>query len=557
MTEPNSSSARRFLRPGVILLTMLGALWFLPACAKRDGAQQTAKGNLIHLGNGTEPSDLDPQTVTGRPESNIIRTLMEGLVVPDPRTLEPRPGQAESWEVSADGRVYTFHLRADARWSNGDPVTAADFVGSWRRMLTASLGSEYAYQLYLVEGAEAYHKGQLKDFAQTGFKALDARTLEVTLVHPTSYFLDLLHHYSWYPVHLPTVEKFGGLDRKGSAWTRAENYVGNGPFVLKEWIPNQHIEVRKSPTYWGAADVRLDGARFYPVENTDAEERMFRTGQLDVTNALPLSKIDHYRDNRGDVLRLDPYLASAYFRVNVNRPQLKDPRVRRALALAIDRHGLAYEVQRGVKLPTHSFTPEMPSFTPPQNFPDDVAEARRLLAEAGFPEGKGLPPIELLYPTSDTGRIVCEALQAMWVANLGIDVRLYNQEWKVYLDTMNNQGYDVAWSAWIGDYVNPMTFLDMNVTDGGNNRTGWSNARYDELVALAAATVDSAERNAHYAEMENLLGAEVPVIPLYTYTNSFVIDPAVKGWYPNLLDIHPLQAVWLERGGAAATEKTD
>ncbi|MCF3651014.1 peptide ABC transporter substrate-binding protein [Synoicihabitans lomoniglobus] len=529
------------------LLCLSLALSILAAGCTKRGAEPIAQGNTLHVGNSTEPSDLDPQTVTGRPESKVIRTLIEGLVIPDPVTLEPRPGQAESWEISEDGRVYTFHLRPEAKWSNGDTVTAQDFVGSWQRILTPSLGSEYAYNLFLVVGGEAYNKGELTDFSQTGFKALDDRTIEVTLVNPTGYFLDLLTHYSWHPVHLPTVEKFGGLTRKGTAWTRAENYVSNGPFVLAEWIPNQHIEVRKSPTYWGRDGVKLDAVRFYPIESTDTEERMFRTGQLDVTDALPLSKIDHYRDERKDVFHLDPYLAAAYFRVNVNKPQLSDPRVRRALALAIDRDGLAYEVQRGVKTPAHSFTPQMPVFNPPITFEDNVEKARALLAEAGYPGGKGLPAIEILYPTSDTGRIVCEALQAMLSANLGIDVRLYNQEWKVYLDTMNNQAYDMAWSAWIGDYADPMTFLDMMVTDGGNNRTGWSNARYDALVAEAGTLGDAHDRAVRYSEMEQILGAEVPVIPLYFYTKHYVMSPAVKGWHPTLLDIHPLQNVWLER----------
>ncbi len=514
-------------------------------CAKQHTGE--SKGNVLHLGNGTEPSDLDPQTVTGRPESTVIRTLIEGLVTPDPRTLEARPGQAESWDVSEDGRVYTFHLRPDARWSNGDPVTASHFVESWQRILTPSLGSEYAYMLYPVVGAEAYHKGELEDFGRTGFAALDERTVRITLNNPTSYFLSLLQHYSWHPIHPPTVARFDGMTRKGSAWTRPENYVGNGPFVLKEWIPNQHIEVVPSPTYWGRDQVRLGGVRFYPIDSYDTEERMFRTGQLDVTYSLPLSKIDHYRDNRQDVFRLDDFMGSAYFRLNVNRPQLQDERVRRALGLAIDRHGLAYEVQRGVKFPAYSFCPKMPGYTPPKTFTDDVAAAKQLLAEAGFPDGKGLPRIEILYPTSDTGRIVCEALQAMWRSNLGIDVQLYNQEWKVYLDTMNEQNYDVAWSAWIADYVDPLSFLDMMVTEGGNNRTGWSSPRYDALLESALATTDAAQRQAIFTEMEEIIGREVPVIPLYTYTKYYAIDPAVKGWHPTLLDIHPLQDVWLER----------
>jgi oligopeptide transport system substrate-binding protein len=414
-------------------------------------------------------------------------------------------------------------------------------------MLTPSLATEYAYNLYLVENAEAYNKGELTDFSQVGFKALDDRTVEVRLNNPTGYFLDLLLHNSWYPVHLPTVEAHGGLDRKGSRWTRPENYVGNGAFILKEWIPNQHIEVVPSPTYWDAAAVKLDGVRFYPIENYDTEERMFRSGQLDVTQSMPLNKIDEYRANRQDVLRVDDYLAAAYFRLNVTRPQLQDPKVRRAISLALDRVALAEVVLRGAKFPAYHFAPDMPGFTPPDTFEDNVEEARRLLAEAGYPNGEGLPRFEILYPTSDSGRIVCEALQAMLRENLNIDVGLYNQEFKVYLESMQNRDYDVAWSAWIGDYVDPMTFLDMNVTDGGNNRTGWSNAEYDQLVRDVQAVGDPTERAALFYQMEEILGREVPVVPLYFYTSTYAKSTDVKGWHPTLLDIHPFRDVWLER----------
>jgi oligopeptide transport system substrate-binding protein len=526
-----------------IIVSVLGLTW-LAGCA---GQRAVEKGNVIHLANGTEPSDLDPQIITGRPEANIVRALMEGLVTPDPETLAPRPGQAERWEISADGLVYTFYLRPNAKWSNGDAVTAHDFVGSYQRMLTPALASQYAYQLYLANNAEAYHRGEIEDFSEVGFKALDDLTLEITLDHPTSYFLNVLIHTSWYPVHLPTVEKFGGLERQGTRWTRPENYVGNGPFVLDEWIPNQHIDVVRNPHYWGAADVRLDGARFYPIENADTEERMFRTGQLDVTQALPLNKIDEYRANHQDVLQVDDFFVSAYYRVNVNRPALSDPRVRRALALAIDRTGLAEEVQRGTKTPAFSLTPPLPNFQPPIVFEDNLEKARALLAEAGFPNGEGLPEIEVLYPTSDSGRIITEALQAMWRNGLNIDVSLFNQEFKVYLQSMSNQDYDVAWSAWGGDYADPMTFLDTMVTDGGNNRTGWSNAEYDRLVDEVQTVLDPAQRMALFVQMEQIIGREVPIIPLYFYTSFYAKSTEVKGWHSTLLNIHPLQHVWLER----------
>lgn len=529
----------------LISLAGAGALMAFPGCG--GGNPATGKGNVLHLANDTEPSDLDPQTITGRPESTIVRALMEGLVTPDPKTLEPRPGQAERWEISEDGLVYTFYLRPGAKWSNGDPVTAHDFVGSYRRMLTPSLASQYAYQLFLVNNAEAYHKGEIPDFAEVGFKAIDDRTLEITLDHPTGYFLNVLIHTSWYPVHLPTVEKFGGLERQGTRWTRPENYVGNGPFLLEEWTPNQHIDVVRNPLYWDAANVKLDGARFYPIENADTEERMFRTGQLDVTRALPLNKIDEYRENHQDVLQVDDFFVSAYYRINVNRPQLSDPRVRRALALAIDRTGLTQEVQRGTKTPAFSLTPPLPQFEPPVVFEDNLDRARELLAEAGFPNGEGLPRIEILYPTSDSGRIITEALQAMWRNGLNIDVALYNQEFKVYLQSMTNQDYDVAWSAWGGDYADPMTFLDTMVTDGGNNRTGWSNAVYDQLIEDVQTVTDPVRRAELFIEMERIIGEDVPIIPLYFYTSVYAKNQEVKGWHGTLLDIHPLQNVWLER----------
>lgn len=526
----------------VLGVAVLGSLM---GCAKPGAGPAADKGNVLHLANGTEPSDLDPHTVEGRPESNILRTLIEGLVIPDAKTMEPMPGQAESWEISDDGLVYTFKLRPEAKWSNGDKVTAQDFLGSWRRILTPSLASKYAYNLFMVEGAEAFQKGEIEDFGATGFKALDDRTIRITLRNPTSYLLNVMMHSSWYPVHLPTVDKFGGLTRGGTKWTRPENYVGNGPFVLTEWKPHQHVQVMRNPTYWD--DVRLDGVRFYPIENADTAERMFRTGQLDGTRDLPLGKVDTYRNERREVLRIDPFLATGFLKVNVNRPQLADPRVRRAIALSIDRVGLAEEVLRGVKRAHYNFSPVMPSFQPEARFSDHAEEARALLAAAGYPGGKGLAPIEILFPTSDSGRIVCEALQAMIRGTLGIDVRLYNQEWTVYLDTLSNLNYDISWSAWVGDYVDPMTFMDMMVTDGGNNRTGWSSPRYDELIQLAQAEGDQIKRNGYFEEMEDILGAEVPVIPLYSYTNAYLLSPAVKGWYPTLLGIHPFQEVWLER----------
>lgn len=526
-----------------LLAASLAALAALGGCkpSKPAGSLQ-----VIHVGNSTEPADLDPQTVTGRPESDIIRTLIEGLVIPDPKTLEPQPGMAERWEVSADGLTYTFHLRANAVWSDGRPITSADFVGSWKRMLTPALGAEYAYNLYVVAGAEDYHKGKVTDFAATGFQAPDARTVRITLAHPTSYFLNLLLHTSWYPVPLHVVEKFGGLARKGTPWTRPENYVGNGPFVLKEWRQNQKVIVARSPTYWARDRVKLDEVHLYATDNADTEERMFRTGQLDIARQVPLSKIDTYRAENPDVLKVEPFLATAYVRVNTKRAHLADPRVRRALALAIDREALCKNVLRATKFPARSLTPPgTAGFNPPVGFADDLAAAKALLAEAGYPEGRGLPPVEALYPTSDNGRIIMEAIQQMWRKGLGIDARLLNQEWKVYLDTLNTLNFDVCWSAWVGDYADPMTFLDLMTTNSGNNRTGWSNADFDARVEQARRTAGLAPRQEIYRQLEEILARESPVLPLYVYSSVTLVSPKVVGRYPTSLDVHPFNEMSL------------
>ena len=512
----------------------------------RTGADADDK-MIVRFANAAEPSDLDPHAVSGLPEYQAVTCLLEGLTRLHPRTLEPLPGQAESWEISDDGLVYTFHLRENAKWSNGDPVTARDFVRSWRRILLPSFGSEYSYMLHAVVGARAFNRGEITDFGQTGFKALDERTVQITLAHPTSYFLKLLIHQSWMPVHLPTLEKFGGAERKGTRWTRAENFVGNGALVMREWVPQQHIIMEPNPHYWDRSSVKLDELHVLPIDNADTEERMYRTGQVDITYSLPLSKIDTYRDESPESVDIAPAFVGAYFRVNVTRPAFADSRVRRALGMALDREAIARQVWRGTKFPAYSFTPPgVEGFEPGTPFRDDVTAARALLAEAGYPDGEGFPPFDILYPTSDNGRSVCEALQQMWRANLGIDVRLHNQEWKVYLDSMNTLDYDVTLGIWGGDYLDPMTFLDTLASSSGNNRTGWGSAAYDQLLDEVSREQNEAARLALFARMEQIIGAEVPVIPIYHYSKVRVVRPTIRGWYANALDVHPLHLLWID-----------
>ena len=520
----------------------LAGLFWLAGCSKSEpkaglstSAVSTGQRTVLNFGNGTEPQDIDPQIVTGVPENKIVNALFEGLVAEGPTGADTVGGVAERWEISEDGRVYTFFLRTTAKWSNGDPVTAQDFVASYRRMLTPSLAAEYAYKLHHVVGAEAFNKGELKDFAQVGLAAPDAHTLRVTLKHRAPFLIEAMKHYSWFPVHTPTVEKFGGLARKGTAWTRPENLVGNGPFVLKEWRPNQRIVVTRSPTYWDREQVKLETINFLPTESIDTEERMFRTGQVDRTNELPNTKIDTYKRDYAASYRQDPYFGVYFYRVNVTKAPLNDKRVRRALALAIDRESLVRNVTRGGQQPAYNFCPPSPMFTSQARIDGDLAEAKRLLAEAGFPAGRGFPKVDILYNTSENHRAIAEAIQQMWRTRLGVEIGLANQEWKVYLDSQDTLNYDLCRAGWIADYTDPNTFMDMWVTGGGNNDTGWSNATYDALVRTSLAAGSEQERLASYQQMEAILADELPIIPIYFYTRVFAVNPKLR-FVPNAID---------------------
>lgn len=529
-------------------LLKLLCLALLVSCgSSENNVTQGNKDKILHFGNGTEPQELDPHIVTGIPEHNIIAALLEGLVAKNPKTLEPEPAVAESWKISEDGKTYTFYLRDDARWSNGDPVTAEDFVWSWRRALLPALGNQYAYMLFSVVNAEAFASGEIDDFSQVGVQAIDAHTLVVNLVNPTPYFLQLLDHYSTYPVHRATIEKFGRADERGTRWTRAGNFVGNGPFVLDTWQLNKVIRVRKNPFYWHSDKVRLNGIDFRPIENVSTEERMFRAGQLHITQTVPIDKVPWYREHRPEVLQVAAYLGTYYYRFNVKSPQFKDPRVRRAMNLAIDREAIVRRITKGGEIPAYTFTPpDTMGYTAPSDLRFDPEEARRLLTEAGYPDGLGFPVTELLYNTSEGHQKIAVALQQMWKKNLNIEIGLNNQDWKVFLSSVNLGQYSLSRAGWIGDYVDPNTFLDMWVSGGGNNQTGWSNSRYDEIVLkLAPAASTQGKRYRLLQEAESILLDELPVIPLYIYTSKSLIQPSVHGVYGNLLDYIAYKYVWL------------
>ena len=512
---------------------------------KKNAAGENLK--ILKITVGSEPEDVDPHVVTGVPEHHIIAALTEGLVAEDPVDLHPVPGVAEKWEVSEDGKIYTFHIRENAKWSNGDPVTANDFAKSYKRILTPALASKYAYMLFVMEGAEDYSTGKLKDFSKVGVKAQDERTLQISLNAPTPYFLSLLNHYTWFPVHIATVEKHDGMTKRGSGWTKPENFVGNGPFILKSWQLGRKLVVEKSSTYWDAKTTKLDEIHFFAIELETTQENAFRAGQLHNIYNLHIDKVATYKKEHDDELRIKPHLASYFYRFNVNKKPCDDVRVRKALAMAIDRESIVKNVTKGEQLASTFFTPPgVAGYTARARFKEDIEEAQKLLAEAGYPNGEGFPSLELLYNTTEGHRIIAEAIQQMWKKNLNINVTLQNQEWKVYLDRQREMDYQISRAGWTGDYPDPNTFLDMWTSWSQQNQTGWADPKYDELIRKAAVTKDPSTRLEVFQEAEEILMDQLPIIPIYIYTRVYALHPAVKNWHANILDHHPWKHIDLD-----------
>ena len=520
----------------------------LTACSESVKPVDTAVENqILYIGNGTEPQDLDPHIVTGVPESKVLMALLEGLVIRNPDGPDPLPGVARDWDISEDGKTYIFYLRDDALWSNGDYVTAYDFVYAWNRVLMPSLGSKYPDMLYDIINAEEFNKGTIKDFSKVGVKALDSKTLKVSLKNPAPYFLELLCHYTTRPVHKETIESYGEMDTPGSQWTRPGNFMGNGPFTLDKWELNKVIVVKKNPSYWNSSVVKLNEIHFFPVDNASREDLMFRSGQLHVTSTVPPEKVESYQEKYPENIQVDPYYGTYYYRFNTKKTPFDSKLVRQALSLSLDRTLIVERVTKGGQQEAFSFTPPDPdAYFPPTYLEYNPEKAKDLLRQAGYIDGVDFPVVDLLYNTSEGHQKLAQAIQQMWKTSLNIDVTLTNTDWKVYLSRQSIGDFQIARAGWIGDYIDPKSFLDMMVTGRGNNQTGWSNKQYDNLLKEAANSTSQQQRFNKFYEAEKILMDEMPIIPIYTYTRIYMLHEDVKGWGNNILDSRPYQFVYLE-----------
>lgn len=498
--------------------------------------------------NEAEPETLDPAKMTGVTEHNLAMALFEGLCTLHPETLQPIPGVASWWDISADGLVYTFHLRKDAAWSNGDPFTAEDMRWSWERALREP-DCQYKEMFFPIRGAEAFAAaGEKADWGTVGVEVADPHTLRVTLHAPTAYFLELCAFETLMPVHRKSVEANPG------DWTQPGKMVANGPFVMELWKPRDRIEMVPNPRWWNRRIVRLERMVVKAIDDQGTSYNEYLAGGVDWIRSVASGKVldaqlhpDYY---------VQPYLGTYFFRFNVTKKPFDDPRVRKAFNQAVDKKVICEAVLKAGQIPaTGIVSPGIHGYPELQGLPYDPKRARELLAEAGFPEGKGFPEVDLLFNTSESHKQVCEKLVEMWKTNLGVRVTLRNCEWKVYLKDTRDMQYTVVRGAWIGDYADPNTFLDMWVTDRGNNNTGWSNARYDGLIAAAAKELDQAKRFKLLEEAERLLAVEeLPIMPMYYYVNQGLRRPRIQGWHENIRDLHPFQFIWMD-GPAAAGGK--
>ncbi|HUB67833.1 MAG TPA: peptide ABC transporter substrate-binding protein [Candidatus Methylacidiphilales bacterium] len=523
------------LAPGLILPAFcVGAVLLLIVFFYLFGSWTLSDQADLTLCNGDEPQTLDPAIMTGQLESRIALALFEGLTTRKPNG-EVAPGMADSWTMSPDGLTYIFHLRPGIKWSNGEPLTSYDFLNSWERALNPATASEYAYQLcYLVNG-DAYNKGQITDFSKVGVKAPDDHTLIVTLAHPTAYFLQLAAFQTLCPVPLTVIKKYG------DDWTKPEHIVSNGPYILKRWRLNDYILLEANPYYW--RPVAIHRIKVLPTNNATTCFNLFYSKKTDLildTRSIPSILVQDIKNE--PYFHANPYGATTFIRFNVKRKPFDDPRVRQALALALDKKDIVEKITRGGESVADTLVPPgSTGYIAPQGLGYHPDEARRLLAEAGYPNGQGFPDVTILYAARGTAVDVATEIQALWRRELGItSIHLRGQEWKVYLNTQTLIDFDLCLSAWIGDYSDPQTFLDMFVTGGGNNQTNWGDPQYDQMLQTSEYTSDPAKRMQILQGMEKILvDDQVPIVPVYFWVGMALYYPdKVAGFEPNFVDDH-------------------
>ncbi len=498
----------------------------------------TASAEVVyHRGNDSNPETLDQHKTSTVSEAHILADLYEGLTVYDAKA-QVTPGMAESWTISDDGTVYTFKLR-DAKWSNGDPVTAEDFVFSLQRIMDPATGAKYANILYPVKNAEKVNKGEMKP-EEMGVRAIDDKTLEITLEQATPYFLELLTHQTGLPVHPASVREHG------TDFVKPENMVTNGAYTLVEFTPNDKVVLTKNENYYGAADVQIDRVIYYPMEDRAACVRRYEAGEIDSCSDLPTDQMAELERKFGDQVRTPPYLGTYYYAIRTDKEPFNDVRVRKALSMSIDRDYLAEEIWAGTMLPAYSLVPPginnygEPAYADFKDMPmlDREDEAKKLLEEAGFGEGKPLR-VEISYNTSENHKNTAVAIADMW-KNIGIETTMINRDGASHYAYLRDDGdFDVARAGWIGDYSDPQNFLFLVESDNtGFNYAKYNNPEYDATMDEAAKETDLEKRAEILKKAEEMFVRDVPYITLLYYSSHSLVSPKLSGWEDNIQNKH-------------------
>ncbi|MFA9594560.1 oligopeptide ABC transporter substrate-binding protein OppA [Citrobacter telavivensis] len=511
------------------ILTALIAGNVATAAVVPAGVQLAEKQTLVR-NNGSEVQSLDPHKIEGVPESNISRDLFEGLIISDVDG-KPSPGVAEKWE-NKDFKVWTFHLRKDAKWSDGSPVTAHDFVYSWQRLANPNTASPYASYLQYghIVNIDDIVAGK-KPPTDLGVKAIDDNTFEVTLSEPVPYFYKLLVHSSVSPVPKAAVEKYG------EKWTQPANIITNGAYKLKDWVVNEHIVLERNPNYWDNAKTVINQVTYLPIASEVTDVNRYRSGEIDMTyNNMPIELFQKLKKEIPNEVHVDPYLCTYYYEINNQKAPFTDVRVRTALKLALDRDIIVNKVKNQGDLPAYSFTPpytDGAKLTQPEWFgwtqEKRNEEAKKLLAEAGYTAEKPLT-FNLLYNTSDLHKKLAIAAASIWKKNLGVNVKLENQEWKTFLDTRHQGNYDVSRAAWCADYNEPTSFLNMVLSDSSNNTTHYKSPAFDKILADALKATNEEQRTELYSKAEQQLDKDSAIVPVFYYVNARLVKPWVGGY---------------------------
>ena len=517
---------------------------FLSLCVPFQNAQATTTERVFRFANSRDPQSLDPAFLDARPETTIGRELFEGLVSYDPQTGKPLPGVAQNWTVSSDGRTYTFQLRTNALWSDGHPVLASDFIYAWKRLIEPSTAA-YFPKLFTeyVEGAKEYAKQRehgTGDFSTVGISAPNEHTITIRLKHATPFYLEVVGMASYYPIPQHRVEK------NNQAWAAPKNIVGNGPFVLESLRRKDNVVLRKNTKYWDAKNVNIDKVIIYPIEDDKSALNMYKAGELDWIGAVPTILLPKLR--KTTELHSAAILGTRYIRINTTKPELTNPKVRRAMSMALDRKILVERVLREMQQPAYSFVPAgLSNYSANAQITENIAEARKLMTEAGYPNGKGMPEISLLFQPNSQSSLVAIAISKMLGDALGVKVGQLRAEKGIFYDKLDSMSYDLALSNFSADFNDAESFLGKFASENvSENLTGFKNAEYDQFLKQASAFVNPKDRNRSLAAAEKILVIDqAAIIPLYHGVNIEMWKSYVSGLYMNPLGFHSLKNVTL------------